>query len=204
MKIYFSPLACSLATRIILEETGLDAEFIHVQPGRPLPDGRDYACISPLGYVPAMETDAGKALTEGVVILQHLADLSGNERLAGAPGSERRLDVQAWLNFIATELHKTVFSPVMSDKSPEGAREWARHQAVSRFDYLESRLEDRAYLLDDFTIADAYLLAILNWCEHAGYDMTPWPGLMAWRGRIRQRPSVARALATELPLLNAA
>ena len=42
MKLYFRPFACSLAARIALEEGELDAEFVLVEPGRPLPDGRDF------------------------------------------------------------------------------------------------------------------------------------------------------------------
>jgi glutathione S-transferase len=46
MKLYFIPFACSLATRIAINEAELDADFVQVTPGATLPDGRDFASIS--------------------------------------------------------------------------------------------------------------------------------------------------------------
>ena len=39
MKLYFIPFACSLATRIAINEAELDADFIQVVPDGTLPDG---------------------------------------------------------------------------------------------------------------------------------------------------------------------
>jgi glutathione S-transferase len=44
MDVYFSPLACSMATRIALYEMGAEANFLEVDPKtkRLLADGADY------------------------------------------------------------------------------------------------------------------------------------------------------------------
>ena len=55
-----------------------------------------------------------------------------------------------------------------------------------------------------FTVADAYLLAVLNWCEYSKVPIAEWPVLAAYRERVRTRPAVARAMAAEWPLLKAA
>ena len=53
MDLYFSPLACSLASRIALYEAGGDARFIEVDPkSKHTLDGDDYREIYPLGLVP--------------------------------------------------------------------------------------------------------------------------------------------------------
>ncbi|MBL7372699.1 hypothetical protein INQ23_25615, partial [Escherichia coli] len=41
-----------------------------------LPDGRDFTEISPMGYVPAIETGAGFVLTEGPAVLTYIAELA--------------------------------------------------------------------------------------------------------------------------------
>ena len=64
MKLYFIPFACSLATRIAINEAELDADFIQVTPGGTLPDGRPFSEVSPMGYVPAMEAGS-VTLSEG-------------------------------------------------------------------------------------------------------------------------------------------
>lgn len=204
MKLYFIPFACSLATRIAIDEAELDAEFIQVQPGGALPDGRPFTAISPMGYVPAMETTGGLALTEGPAVLTYIADLAAEGVLAPPPYTEERYQMMRWLNFISTELHKSVFAPLMSSTPPEGAKAWARQLAAKRLDLLSVHLDGAEYLLGSFSVADAYLLSVLNWCEFAGVAIADWPVLLAWRTRMRKRPSVARAMATEMPLRQAA
>lgn len=204
MKLYFIPFACSLATRIAIEEAELDAEFVQVLPGGRLPDGRPFTTISPMGYVPAMETIGGLALTEGPAVLTYIADLAAEGVLAPAPYTEERYQMMRWLNFISTELHKAVFVPLMSKSAPEGAKAWARALATKRLDLLSAHLDGADYLGDSFSVADAYLLSILNWCEHAGMPIADWPVLLGWRTRMRKRPSIARAMGAEMPLLQAA
>ena len=204
MKLYFIPFACSLATRIAIEEAELDAEFVQVLPEGHLPDGRPFTAISPMGYVPAMETAGGLALTEGPAVLTYIADLAAEGVLAPAPYTEERYQMMRWLNFLSSEVHKAVFAPLMSSKSTEGAREWARGLAKKRLDLLSARLDGADYLLSGFSVADAYLLSILNWCEYADVPIADWPVLLKWRTAMRKRPSVARAMATEMPLRQAA
>ena len=204
MKLYFIPFACSLATRIAIEEAELDAEFVQVLPGGRLPDGRPFTAISPMGYVPAMETAGGLALTEGPAVLTYIADLAAEGVLAPPPYTEERYQMIRWLNFISTELHKAAFAPLMSSAPPEGAKAWARELVAKRFDLLSGHLDGSDTLLDSFSVADAYLLSVLNWCEYAGVPIADWPVLLGWRTRMRKRPSVAQAMATEMPLREAA
>ena len=204
MKLYFIPFACSLATRIAIEEAELDADFVQVLPGGRLPDGRALTAISPMGYVPAMETAGGLALSEGPAVLTYIADLAAEGVLAPPPYTEERYQMMRWLNFISTELHKSVFAPLMSKSAPEGARVWARALGTQRLDLLSAHLDGADYLVGSFSVADAYLLSILNWCEHAGVPIADWPVLLGWRTRMRKRPSVARAMGAEMPLLKAA
>ena len=204
MKLYFVPFACSLATRIAIAEAELDADFIQVKPGEPLPDGRPFTAISPMGYVPAMETASGLVLSEGPAVLTYIADLAAEGVLAPAPYTEERYQMMRWLNFVSTELHKAVFGPLMTSKSSEGARDWAKGLAAKRFDLLSAHLDGQDYLVGSFSVADAYLLSVLNWCEFAGVPITDWPVLAAWRSKMRARPSVAEAMAVEMPLRQAA
>lgn len=203
MKLYFIPFACSLATRIAINEAELDADFIQVVSDGTLPDGRAFTEISPMGYVPAMEAGS-VTLTEGPAVLTYIADLAAEGVLAPAPYTRERYELTKWLNFISTEIHKGVFAPLMSRHSTQGARDWSRELVAKRFGLLEAHLAGRKYLLDSFSVADAYLLAVLNWTEFAGLSLDSWPALQAWRAAMRARPSVAAAMATEMPLRQAA
>ena len=198
MDLYFSPLACSMATRVTLYEAGGEARFIEVDTkAKRTRDGVDFNTINPLGQVPVLRTDAGELLTENQVVLQYVADRYPEAGLAPADGLPR-YRLQQWLSFIGTELHKAVFTALLTAESPEGAKEFARQKIPARFGHLSAQLQGREYLLDRFTVADAYLTTVLNnWSKPAGVDLGEWPVLRSYIGRMRERPSVARAFEEE-------
>jgi glutathione S-transferase len=204
MKIYFRPLACSLAARIAIEEAELDAEYVLVPDGGLLADGRAFTDVSPMGYVPAIETRGGLVLTEGPAVLSYIAELAPEGALSFTGFSDAHYRMLGWLNFTSTELHKAVFAPLFAKTSGPEERAAALGRAAKPLGLLERHLSGREFLEDKFTVADAYLLAVLNWCEHAGVPIADWPAVLGYRTRLRQRPSVARAMAEEMPLLKAA
>jgi len=200
MDVYFSPLACSLATRIALDEAGAVANFIEVDPftHRTL-EGRELREVAPLALVPTLRTDAGEILTENAAVLQYLASRFASSHPA-ADGELGRARLHQWLSFIGTELHKVVFAPLFDRRAPEDAKAYALSKAPARLDVLEAHLADREHLLDGFTVADAYLVTVLNWAQATPVDLAKWPAVAAYLARQRARPSVARSLAIELAL----
>jgi glutathione S-transferase len=201
MKLYYAPLACSMAMRISLYEAGGSAEFvyvdIHTNPStRLMADGSDYFAVNPLGQVPAIRTDEGELIVENPVVLQYIADQYPQSSLAPR-GGMGRYRLQQWLNFISTELHKATFLPLLTRNSPEGAKAYARQKLPLRFGYLSQHLEGREFLLDQFSVADAYLTTVLNWSTYAGIDLAEWPRLQGYFGKMLKRPSVSRALSEE-------
>lgn len=200
MQLYFSPLACSLATRISLYDAGAEATYIEVDPKtKRTSDGKDFRDIHPLGLVPTLRTDDGDILTENAAILQHVAEVLPQAGLA--PTDRRgRARLQQWLCFIGTELHKALFAPLLDAKAPEGAKAYALEKVASRLGYVEKHLTGREFLLDRFSVADAYLVTVLNWCQVTPIDLKQWPAISAYVARLRERPGVAKAFAEELKL----
>ncbi|MDB5455613.1 MAG: Glutathione S-transferase domain [Caulobacter sp.] len=206
MQLYFSPLACSLATRIALYEAGADAAFHRVDlkahPKR-VADGTDFLGLNPKGQVPVLRLDDGELLTENPVILQYVADRFPEAGLAPAEAPERRR-LQSWLSFIGSELHVGAFTTLLSKASPEAAKAFALATAAERLAYLDAHLKDREFLQDRFSVADAYLVAVLNWTRAIRLDLSAWPAVAAYHARLLQRPSVARAVGEEFALYSAA
>lgn len=200
MDLYFAPLACSMATRIALYEADAQARFIQVdQTAKRTADGADFLSINPLGQVPVLRTDTGELLTENVAVLQHVADRHPAAGLAPAGGIERS-QLQQWLSFIGSELHKAVFIPLLERTSNDGARQFAHSKAPARLAHLDRHLAGREVLLDRFSVADAYLAVVMNWAPYAGVDLSGYPALGATLQRLEARPSVARAFAEERAL----
>lgn len=203
MDLYFSPMACSLASRIACYEAGADLRFIEVDPrSKRTLDGENYLDVYPLGLVPALRLDDGSLLTENAAVLQYLAACFPAAGLAPAGGLDRAR-LQQWLCFIGTELHKAMFIPLFDKKAPEGTTAHALAKSKSRLDFLEAHLTGRHFLLDRFSVADAYLCTVLNWTAPTKVDLTPWPAIKKYHRRIAERPSVARAISEEYALYQA-
>jgi glutathione S-transferase len=198
MDLYFSPLACSMATRIALYEAGAPANFIGVDTrAKRLTDGSDFMGVNAMGQVPVLRTDEGELLTENPVVLQYVADHLPQSGLAPRDGMAR-YRLQQWLNFTTSELHKVVFVPLLDPAAGEDAKAYARQKAEARLSYLNGYLQGREYLLDRFTVADAYLVTVLNWARFTGVDLGKWPAVKSYMDRMYERPSVAKAMAEEM------
>ncbi|GLK67134.1 glutathione transferase GstA [Hansschlegelia plantiphila] len=198
MKLYFAPATCSLSPHIVLQELKLPYDLVRVDNRtKRTSEDSDFRSINPKGYVAALVLDTGDVLTEGPAIVQYLADLRPNSGLAPANGALERVRLQEWLNYITSEIHSGS-SPLFNQDLPETVREIFKTKLSRRFDFIETGLATRDYLMGDrFTVADAYLFTVLGWMKGFGIDLNRWPKVAAFMRRIEVRPSVAAALERE-------
>lgn len=198
MKLYCKSGACSLSPHIVLRETGLDFTLVNVDlKAKTTEQGEDYLLINPKGQVPALELNDGSVLTEGVAIVQYLADMKSDRQLLAPAGSLTRYHTLEWLNFIATELHKG-FSPLFRPTTPEEVKTLAREQLLQKFQYVNNELKEKQWLLGlRFTVADAYLFTVTRWAHAIKLDLSGLSALNEWFERVAARPAVAAALKAE-------
>lgn len=198
MKLYYSPGACSMASHIVLREVGQPFEIERVDGAtKKTETGGDFWAINAKGKVPVLE-EGSERLTEGPAILQYVADRAGDETLAPKPGTLARARVNELLNFTGTELH-VAFHPLFNPASDDAAKEAARKNVAKKFDWLEGKLADgRAYLTGaNFTVADAYAFVASNWANFTGIDLSAWPKLKEFVGRVASRPAAQAAMKAE-------
>ncbi len=205
MELFFSPFACSLASRISLYEAGMEDKVafrqVNLRTKRLVADDADFRAINPGGMVPTLKADDGTILCENPAILSFIADQFPEAHLGAATPAERYA-ILRWLSFAGTELHKAVFTPLFSPMANDGAKEFARACAPARFSLLDAHLAGREFVAaDHFTIADAYLTTVLSWAKPAGIDLTPWTAVVDYVQRMSARPAVARAFEAEAALL---
>lgn len=198
MKLYYAPGACSLSPHIVAREAGVAIELVKVDlASHQTAGGDDYYRINPKGYVPALGIDDHQVLTEGIAIVQYLADRNPAAGLVPPAGTFERYRLVEWLAFISTEIHKT-FSPLWNPATPEATREAAKAALERRFGYLSAQLAGRNWLLgDQFTVADAYAFTVLNWTRFLKIDLSGHPVLVAYLERVAARPKVREALTAE-------
>lgn len=198
MKLYYSPGACSLSPQIVLQESGLAYEPVLASTKtHQLADGTDFYTINPLGYVPVLELDNGARLREGPAIVQYIADQVPDKKLAPANGSFERYQLQQWLNFIGTEIHKG-FGPMFKPDTPENYKPIALAALTKRLQWLDEQLAGKSYLLgEQFSVADAYFYTVSRWTAFVGIDLSGMPNIRAFQERVAQRPAVQAALKIE-------
>jgi len=200
MKLYFSPLACSLATRIALYEAGADAEYVQVDSKtKQTETGADYRQIHALGLVPALVLEDGQLVAENAAVLQYVAERFKDAHLAPRDVLGRAR-LQQILCFIGTELHKALYVPLLDPSAPPAVKAYALAKEESRLTWLSAQLSGRQFLLEQFSVADAYLFAVLNWSQVAPVKLAAFAPLLEFMDRMRARPAVARALAEETEL----
>ncbi|MFC4160500.1 glutathione transferase GstA [Chitinimonas lacunae] len=197
MKLYFSPGACSLSPHIVLQESGLPFTLEKVDlRTHQTAGGTDFYQINPKGYVPALQLDDGQLLTEGPAIVQYVADLAPDKKIAPPNGTLGRVRLQEWLAFIGTEIHKG-YSTLWNRDASASDKDAAWKKLSQRYDLVEKQLAEQDYLLGQFSAADAYLFVCTNWAGMHQRSLDNWPKLQAFMTRMKARPSVQAALKAE-------
>src|SRR5690606_3975722 len=161
-KLFYSPGACSLASHIVLHETGAAFEIEKVDLAtKKTESGADFFALNPRGAVPVLEIAPGTVISQGPAILQYVGDSSDIAAFKPAAGTVERARLQEALGFIG-DLHKAVgglFKPNLSDED-KGA---VIAEIARRVGQLEAMLpENGPYLLGEYSQADAYAFTVVN------------------------------------------
>jgi len=191
MKLFYSPLACSLADHIALAESGVKFELERVDlKTKQTETGLDFTALTGKGYVPALMLDNGDIITENIAVLDWIASSYPSLSVQGDLGRTRVLEA---LTFISTELHRA-FKP-MWHAGNEIERMKAAATIMGLFEHFADGLNTDYLFSDEPSVADCYLFVMLLWAERFNVEV-PWL-LAGLRDRMRQRPAVQAALAAE-------
>ncbi|WP_457938763.1 glutathione S-transferase N-terminal domain-containing protein [Mesorhizobium sp. 10J20-29] len=191
MKLYYTPLACSLADHIALNEAGAAFERESVDlVTKKTASGGDFRAVTPKGYVPALVLDDGEVITENIAILDWLA---GEFPVLGQPGRLGRTRVLEALTFISTEIHRA-FKPMWHAGS-ETQKARARATISGLFEEVSGWPQGDYLFGDRPGVADFYLFVMLLWARRFGIELPA--SLAALRRRMAARPTVQAAMRHE-------
>ncbi|HAH11692.1 MAG TPA: glutathione S-transferase [Alphaproteobacteria bacterium] len=202
LTLYFAPMACSLASRIALYEADIPADYRRVTlQSKEIEGGGNYYDVTAKGQVPTLVLGDGTALTENAAVLQYIADLAPAGALAPAPGGFARYELQSWLSYVGSEVHKQVFWTLFAPTSPPEAKEFVKTLIPAKMAYLNGKLAGRTALVAErFSVADAYLTWALMLLKRIGTDLAAWPNVDAYFAANTERSAVRRAVSDEMAL----
>lgn len=204
IEFYYAPTPNGWKVAIMLEECGLDYEthLIRLTEGDQFTP--EFLEISPNAKMPAIRdlgADGGPlSVFESGAILHYLAEKTGRFMPADARGRKETLEWLFWQvgnqGPMAGQLsHFVNYAPKAADEGFEYARKRYKGEYERSLAVLERRLEGREFILDfGYSIADMIAFPWAFIAKHLGVDLTPFPNVAAWRGRIKARPAVMRAI----------
>lgn len=200
-KLFYSPGACSLGIHVLLEEIGKPYELSAVS----LKDGAQFkpafTSVNPKSKVPTLARDDGSVLTEFPAIALWLARTNPQAKLVPEDAESQARMMEA-LEYIVSTIHMQGFSRLFgpgkyapSEADHPAVLERGREIASKGLELIAKALGSKDYVVGQFSIADAALFYVENWC---GMKNVPLPAACAGHlARMRARPSVQRALKQE-------
>lgn len=207
LDFYYTPTACSLASHIALEESGLPFEAHYVKLHRE-EERLGYRAIVPTGRVPALAVD-NTILMENVAILTLISKLSPDAQLM-PPAPIEAANCLSILAFFASEVHisgRQMRAPVRftgdTDCHPSISAA-GRERFKDNLKRIDAMLTGSDWLIGGTrSVADCYSLVFYAWALADGQDVTSLSNYTALVERMMARPGVRRALQRERhPLLS--
>ncbi|WP_439499739.1 glutathione S-transferase family protein [Bosea sp. (in: a-proteobacteria)] len=206
--LYFHPLSsyCHKAL-IALYEHGIAFEPQIVNLGDAA-EREAFLKISPLGRFPALrDGEADRVVLESSVIIEYLDRFrQGGQPLVPAD-PDRALEARRRDRFfdfhVMTPMQKVVFDRLRPEaqRDPFGVSQ-AREQLRAAYAVLEREIAGRTWALgDDFSLADCAAAPSLFYADKVAPLGEDFPNVVAYRARLMQRPSYARALVEAEPYL---
>lgn len=199
--LYYWPTPNGHKITIFLEEAGLEYQIHPIHIGQGDQFKPEFLKISPNNKMPAIvdhaPMDGGDPISvfESGAILEYLGDKTGQFFPQG--DLRARVNVLQWLHWQIAGLGPMLgqnhhFNRYAPEKIPYAIERYLK-ETTRLYNVLNRQLEGRAFICDEYSIAD---MAAYPWIvPHAiqGQDLKDFPALKDWFERMSQRPAVQRA-----------
>jgi glutathione S-transferase len=201
IKLYYSPEACSLASHILLHETGVDFEAIKIDVKAGAPE--ELRRINPKMRVPVLSLD-DQIITETPAIMTAISQLAPEKILMGNTSLET-VHVYEWLNWLSGTLHTQgfgeLFRPHRFSDDPamyEAIRAKGLETVEECFDMIERGLSSVNAVGDSFTAVDAFLFVFWRWgARSRTINMEKYPKFSKLVVNLAKRPSFQAVVDAE-------
>ena len=202
MKLYYGPGACSLATPLALEESGLPYETQRLDLAAGDQRKPEYLKLNPRGRVPTLVVD-DHILTENVGIMTYIA--GGHPKANLWPRDTwhqaQAVATMAWLsNTVHTTFGHLIRAARYADDpaAQEAIKAKARTMYEEQLREIDRLLAGKKWSFDNrFTVVDGYLLVFYRWGNRQKMPVRSLANYSALMDRVLARPAVKKVMADE-------
>ncbi|MBQ0724055.1 MAG: glutathione S-transferase family protein [Cycloclasticus sp.] len=202
LKLYAYPRSRSTRVVWMLEEIGVDYEFIKIELLQGAGQVEAYLKIHADGKVPAIDDD-GFVLTESAAIMSYIGDKYTDCNLLPEPKTQNRARYDEWCFFVLTELEQPLWTVgkhtfvLPEEKRVPEILDVAHWEFLKACKVLEKRLQGKEYALgDSFSAVDILIAHTLRWAHAFGVPSGS-ALLDAYREKMSARPAFERVMAKE-------
>ena len=202
IKLYYAPGACSLASHIAIEETGLPYETVRINTAEGEQRKPEYLAINPRGRVPTAIID-GQVLTENVGIMTYFA--GGYPKANIWPKDTwhqaKAISTMAWLSNTVHTTFAHMFRAERYADDPaarEAVKAKGREMYWAQLKEIDGLLAGRKWAIGtSYSVVDGYLLVFYRWGNRNQLDVKSLPNYTALMQRVLARPAVKKVMADE-------
>jgi glutathione S-transferase len=199
LTLYYAPGACSMASHIVLEESGekYQAKKIDLAGGEQRTEA--YLKLNPLGRVPVLGLDDGSPLTENTAILPYLGKRFG--LWPSDPTAEAK--ALSLIGFFASSVHPAhahVGRPeryTVDASAFPGIKEAGLKTFQTHLKQIDGMLAGREWFSDKYSVLDPYGFVFYSWGVRRELPMTELKNYTAFKDRMLKRPAVRRVVENE-------
>ncbi len=199
LTLCYCPGACSMASHIVLEESGEKYTPRRIDLANGEQRSPDYLKINPHGRVPALGLDNGEWISENTAILPFLGKRFG--LWASDPVVEAKM--MSFIGWVASSVHPAqahIGRPERYASDPAAhanIKETGRKVFHGYLKEIDGLYAGREWLFDKYSVADPYAFVLYTWGVRRELPMGELKNYTAFKDRMLQRPAVQRVVADE-------
>ena len=199
LTLYYGPGACSMASHIVLEESGEKYNPKRMDLAKGEQRTADYLKMNPLGRVPLLQLDNGEPLAENTAILPYL----GKRFNLGPADPTAEAKALSLIGFFASSVHPAhahVGRPeryTADTAAYPGIKEQGLKTFHGHLKQIDEKLTGREWLGEKYSVLDPYAFVFYTWGVRRELPMDELKNYTAFKDRMKSRPAVGRVLEDE-------
>ena len=199
LTLFYAPGACSMASHIVLEESGEKYEPRRMDLAKGEQRTPEYMKIHPLGRVPALKLDDGSPLTENTAILPYLGKRFG----LWPTDPLKEAKALSIVGFFASSVHPAFAHVARPERYTEDKSAFPGLQAAGKKSFheylkqIDAMYAGREWLSDKYSVLDPYALVFYAWGKKRELPVAELKNYTAARDRMAKRLAVQRVVVDE-------